>query len=390
MARETHTEVTRKSWLSRLGGAFKGILIGFVLVGGALWLLFWNEGRAVRRAKALVEGAAAVVSVPADRIDPANEGKLVHLTGRADTYDILRDDTFGVAIPAIHLERSVEMFQWRERADSKTEKKLGGGTETTTTYSYEKTWSSSRLDSRHFKRPDGHQNPAQMPYEDRKVTAPEVAVGPFRLPPGLVASMARYEPLAVESLDGLPGDLRWKARLYDGGIYIGGSPASPEIGDVRVAFRVVRPATVSVVARQVGAGLVPHATSGGGSIELLSYGAVAADAMFESAQQANRFTTWLFRALGFLVVAFGLKRIFRPLSVMADVVPALGRGVEAASGFVAYLIAAVITLITVAIAWLFYRPLLGMILLLLAGAGMVASILAILRVSKKKRAAAAP
>ena len=38
MAQETYTEVTTRSWRSRLGGAFKGIVFGFVLVGIAvLW-----------------------------------------------------------------------------------------------------------------------------------------------------------------------------------------------------------------------------------------------------------------------------------------------------------------------------------------------------------------
>ena len=56
------TEVTEESWFSRLGGAFKGILTGIVLFILAIPLLFWNEGRAVRRAAALKQGAASVVS----------------------------------------------------------------------------------------------------------------------------------------------------------------------------------------------------------------------------------------------------------------------------------------------------------------------------------------
>ena len=40
----------------------------------------WNEGRAVRTAESLEEGAGAVVSVPADAVDPGNEGKLVHVS----------------------------------------------------------------------------------------------------------------------------------------------------------------------------------------------------------------------------------------------------------------------------------------------------------------------
>ena len=59
----------------------------------------------------------------------------------ATTSEILVDPSFGVAQQAIHLERRVSMYQWRESRESKTEKKLGGGTETITTYSYSKGWS---------------------------------------------------------------------------------------------------------------------------------------------------------------------------------------------------------------------------------------------------------
>ena len=389
MPQDTYTEVTTQSWGSRLSGSFKGILFGFVLMGVAAWLLFWNEGRSVRRARALTEGAGLVVSVASGAVDPANEGRLVHLTGLAETFDVLRDDTFGVAVNAIHLEREVEMYQWREHESSSTEKKLGGSTETTSTYSYEKAWSSSVNNSNNFKVPAGHENPNQMPYKQSKRSATEVSVGPFRLSPGLIRSMTRSEPLAVESLSGLPSDLRWKARLADGGIYIGRSPSAPEVGDIRVSFKVVRPATISVVARQVGSRLEPYTTSRGAAIQLLSYGVVPAPQMFVAAKKANKVTTWIFRLVGFLLMAFGIKRLLRPLSVLADVVPAIGRVVEASTGFVAYLLAAFLWLIIVAIAWLYHRPVLAVTLLVVAGAVAVFSGIAIARVMKKNKAAPA-
>ena len=389
MAQDTYTEVTRQSWGSRLGGSFKGILFGLALLGIAVWLLFWNEGRAVRRARALTEGAGAVVSVAAGAVDPVNEGRLVHVSGLAETFDVLRDEAFGLAVTAIHLERAVEVFQWRESHSGSTKKKLGGGTETTSTYTYETDWSAKLIDSSGFKVPAGHENPDRMPYESAKRTATDVSVGPFRLSSGLIDSMTRSEALPVASLDGLPSDLEGKAHLANGGIYLGRSPSAPEVGDVRVAFEVVRPATVSVVARQAGNRLEPYRAGNGGSIELLSYGAVPADAMFVAAQKANSLTSWLFRLIGFLLLAFGLKLILRPLAVLADVVPAIGRVIEAASGFVAFLLAGFLWLIIVAVAWLYHRPALAVTLLLVAGAVAVFSGMAIARVLKKNKAAAA-
>ena len=76
-------EVTTESWGSRLGKSFKGIVTGGVLFLAGIPLLFWNEGRAVKTAKALEEGESVCVSLPtADSIDVQNEGKLVHVTGK--------------------------------------------------------------------------------------------------------------------------------------------------------------------------------------------------------------------------------------------------------------------------------------------------------------------
>ena len=66
------TVTTHESWFSRMGSAFKGILVGILLLIAWVILLWWNEGRAVLTAEGLTEGAGLVISVPADSIDPAN------------------------------------------------------------------------------------------------------------------------------------------------------------------------------------------------------------------------------------------------------------------------------------------------------------------------------
>ena len=49
MSEDTFNEITSESWLSRIGGAIKGVVIGLVLFIAAFPFLFWNEGRAVKR-----------------------------------------------------------------------------------------------------------------------------------------------------------------------------------------------------------------------------------------------------------------------------------------------------------------------------------------------------
>ena len=362
MAQDSFTEVTGESWLSRIGGSVKGVVFGLLLVAAAFPLLFWNEGRSVKRYKTLKEGGGAVVSAASERVDAANEGRLVHVTGRAETQATLTDGAFGVAAPAIKLRRSVEMYQWEERSQSKTREKVGGGTETVKTYTYSKAWSGRPVRSDEFKQPSGHQNPGAFPYESEVQTADNVTLGAFTLSASLVGKIGTFEPLAV-SAEALLPELQKKAKPHGGGFYLGADPASPQVGDVRVTFQVARPGDVSVIAKQTGQTFAPYAARAGGTLELLQPGVCTAAAMIEKAQQENRILTWLLRLGGFLLMLIGFNVFFKPLSVLASVLPLLGRLVAAGTGLVAFLLAAALSLATIAAAWIACRPLLGAALL---------------------------
>ena len=373
MAQDSFTEVTRESWFGRIGNAFKGILVGFILLVVAFPLLFWNEGRSVKQYKSLKEGAGAVVSATSESVDTALDGKLVHMTGKAVTADILTDPVFGVSANALKLSRSVEMYQWEESSQRKTRKKMGGGTETVTTYTYSKTWSGRVLQSSDFKEPAAHQNPDAMPFDSLEQVAENVDFGAFTLSPSLVGRINNFEPLILSTNTPLPERLQGKALWSETGFYLGTNRTSPTVGDVKVSFRVARPTAVSVIAKQVGQSFQPYATKVGRSIELLQTGEHTAEAMFQQAQASNRMLAWILRLVGFILMFAGLNMMFKLLSVLADVLPILGSIVGAGTSLIAFLLASILSLITIAIAWIVFRPLLGVLLL----AGAVVLILAI-------------
>jgi hypothetical protein len=362
---DTVTVVSRQSWGSRLKGSAKGIIFGLLMVLAACLLLFKNEGRAVDRYKALKEGGKAVVSVDSLQVVAGNEGKLVHTTGATDVGDLISDPEFGVSVKAVHLERTVEMYQWQEHTRRDTKKKVGGSTETTTTYSYSKGWSDRLVSSSSFQESRGHENPASMPYHSRSFVAQNVTLGAFSLSSGLIQRMSSWEDHPVQSTSALPDAVRARARVDAGAFYLGANPSAPQVGDMRISFRKVRPAVTSVVARQTGSGLEAYPTRSGGSIELLRIGTASADEMFESAKQANKPMTWALRVIGFLLMMFGFRLILGPLSVMADVLPALGNLAERGVNLLAAAFAVPLALLTIAMAWIFYRPLLAIGILLL-------------------------
>ncbi|NOZ13424.1 MAG: hypothetical protein GXO69_07225, partial [Acidobacteria bacterium] len=363
MSQESYTDVTNQSWFSRIGGAIKGVLFGLILLIVAFVLLFWNEGRSVERYKTLKEGRGAVVSVKADSVNPKNEGKLVHVTGKADTKDTITDPVFEISVKALKLERSVEMYQWKEHAETTTKKKLGGGKKKITTYTYDKVWANHVINSSRFKHPDGHQNPSQLPYKPMSFYAKNVTVGAFSLPRDLISRIGGTEPLPIEPKD-VPLTISATTFAANGEFYSGVSPDSPEIGDTRISFQVLRPTTVSIIARQVGSSFEPYDTEAGGSIELLKTGVHSADSMFKSEAHSNKILTWVLRGVGFLLMFIGFNLIFGPLSVVADVVPLFGSIVSVGTGIIAFLLSLVISLFTIGFAWVFYRPLIGVPLLL--------------------------
>jgi hypothetical protein len=383
MSPDRITRVTSTSWFGRIGNAIKGVLFGFVLFAAAFPLLFWNEGRAIHTFKTLKEGQGLVVSVPADPVDAAKEGRLVHISGRATTEDMVSDAAFGVSATAIKLERGVEMYQWKEKRSSKTKKKLGGGEETVTTFDYSKAWSDDVIDSSKFEDAAGHRNPDGMAFRAHVVTAPRVMLGAFTLPESLVAKLHSFTDLPLPADYRCPPALGERMKRQGDGLYLGRDPDRPEIGDLRIRFGVVLPQDISVVSRQVGPTFEPYQAKAGGQVHLLQTGLVGAEQMFQHAQSMNKLWTWLIRLGGFLLMLLGLALILNPLSVLADVVPLFGTIVAAGTGFIAACVAGILSLTTVAIAWFAYRPLLSVAL----GAGVVV-ILVLLARRKKKTGAA--
>ncbi len=215
------TTVSSQSWFSRIGSAFAGVIIGAILFVVSFPVLIFNEGNSIAEAKTLQTGEKLVVSVPASPVDQANAGKLVHVTARPRSASG-RGSAICISAEAIKLARHVEMYQWTESQKSETRKKLGGGEETVTTYSYDKKWSSALEDSSQFHSPDGHANPQEMPIESGTFVATDVKVGDFELPEALVDRIDNFKPLPVSNDDAknLAPELAELTKVTGGKFYI--------------------------------------------------------------------------------------------------------------------------------------------------------------------------
>ncbi len=216
------TETTTESWGSRLGGSIKGVAIGGALFIAGIPLLFWNEGRAVKTAKALEEGASVCVQLPnADSIDATMDGKLVHVTGTAVTDEQLADDLFtGLNPKAIRLTRTVEFYQWVENEKKEKKKNVGGSETTVTTYTYSKKWVSSPVDSSSF-REAGHENQVFYPEaENRTLVAETARYGAFELTPDQINRISGAKPVELKP-EYIPESLQGRVTFSGNYAYVG-------------------------------------------------------------------------------------------------------------------------------------------------------------------------
>jgi hypothetical protein len=361
---DSFTETTTKSWGSRLGESIKGVLFGLVLIGGSCVFLFWNEGRAVQTQRSLTEGASLVISADPARVDPANDGRLVHVSGDLKPGAPLTDPEFTVSATALRLVRTVEMYQWKEESKTETRKNVGGSEETVTTYEYVRVWSESRNDSSRFKRPEGHVNP-QMPYRGMSYPSRDATLGAFRPGTNVVDRLPASEavPLDPSLATKLAGRIMRPLHMVDGNLYIGETPSSPRIGDLRVSYKVAPPGPTSIIGRQAGTGFADYQTKAGDALLMVRPGTLSAADMFAAAQRENRVLTWILRFVGVLLMFFGFMLILKPLVVVADVVPFIGNILSAGAGIVSLVLTAVVAPLVIAVAWFWYRPLVSVVVL---------------------------
>lgn len=434
-----YTETTTTGYGTRVGNSFKSIGTGFILFCAATALLWWNEGRAVKEADMLEEAGSKYVEMPnPEKINKDLDGELVCGTAMATTQDSLDDAQFGVGEKGvIALKRKVEYYQWVEHSESKSEDKLGGKEETTTTYTYSPQWVSSPVQSSQFK-DTAYQNKnfVLTTIENQDQWAENVSFGAYKLPEGLIHSISSSEafdlaisedllkqfdkstqtayerfygiqnknqqptqqpvqqPAIPDSVRALMSDSA-KAVLdslqavndsinkamanaqnkkdYDyihvagNVLYYGKVPGSPQVGDVRVTFEKIVPAKVTVMAVADGDSFKPFKAKNGKRREWLVMGKKTGDEIIEDAQDANTMWTWMLRIVGIMLVISALKMIFGFLSMILKVVPFLASIMGFGVGIVCTVIGVVWSLIVIAIAWIFYRPVLGIILLLIAG-----------------------
>lgn len=162
--------------------------------------------------------APAAFAQPVD-----TDARLGAVAGELAASEPLTDPDFGVAVRALALRRTVEMWQW-QRTDG-----VPGAV------SYQALWSQQTIDSSAFDR--AHRNPT-MPFASAQWWSDSALLNGRPVSPALLATLDGWQAQAA-NVDALPENLAAIFRAEKGLLFTGSDSAQPQIGDLRVSWQAL-------------------------------------------------------------------------------------------------------------------------------------------------------
>ena len=349
MSENEYKEVVTHSYGENVKNSFGNIVIGIILFVISVMLLWNNEGNLAKQNKIANYITKNAIPVEVTAVDKANNNKLISVAGDATTEATLSDGI--ITIPnALAMKRTVEMYQWQENKHTDTETKMGGTTTETTTYSYEKVWSDSEIDSSDF-HVKSHVNPP-FTVKSQRWNAKTGKLGDFNLIETQTSALHH-----LEDYTNLPQNAKY--TISENYYYKASDVANPQIGDIRISYSYLPSGSqISVIGMQRTNKTITPMISKEGRVYLQYDGLLSQDEVVEKYRQGNVFMRNLLRFVGFILMFIGLNIVLKPLSVLLSFIPIFKNIMSAITGGLVLLISAVLSLTIIAISWLFYRPLL--------------------------------
>jgi len=431
--------VEHESFCGKMCSSFCGVLIGLLLLPVGMWVVVWNEGNQVCTTAAYSE-VKMMVRETGCRNDFMNNNKPIHLSCPVRTESAkVTERVTGIQVPnVLKIKTSVSMLQWKETMYSRSEKDaVGGGTTTYKCYCFSREWSTASvsINTNHLAYVCG------MSPNDPRSYCPESAVPTFdelhNIPSGGLGASSTYapsvylgeigrypafelsdsalsktdlNPVRADSLGilSIPGwtltsatDVLVYYKPYTAALPFGWSlsPSTGRVGDRQMRIEFYSASTISAIGRQLPRGHVATLSpisAGGGvfppcdkrNIEAYTARSISAYEMLAAMQSDLDVLTTIMRMVTYFILFIGFALIGGPLSVAPDVVPCIGPYISGVAGCIVGIMAAFAALslwaLTTALAWLFYNPVYGILLLVVSAAATAAVISLSLKYKRNK------
>ncbi|CAD8108055.1 unnamed protein product [Paramecium sonneborni] len=398
-------------------GPIFAFLIGFSMIVSAFPCLWFNERRMAISETRLLIARRNCKSVNAAEIDPRMDNQLIHVKGKLTTNDVIVDSQFQLEINnSVKLRRKVETYQWVQKSREEGSKK-----NKRTVYYYESEWSSKTQGSY----PNHENRLEDLTVQDQELTAENVYLGAYKLTDYLKSKAVDYiqvEGISQQNCEA--AKLTYQSRTqkfihYDGKyIQFRKSENQQSIGDQRVLFEKVSCNYAAIVARQHKESFKPYLFNDSYSQEVNSDYAKHPDMLkslnrfhelseeeqplnqidpskevssniFKSFEAPLNYINWYFnrsfsldqcfdaqlsnlvgivwlcRFGGYLLFLIGFVLVFTPITTLLYYIPLLGGFLSKLTGILLAILSGMLslplTLGTIGIAWLYYRPIKGLI-----------------------------
>eukprot|EP00928_Gymnodinium_smaydae_P092754 TRINITY_DN7669_c0_g1_i1.p1 TRINITY_DN7669_c0_g1~~TRINITY_DN7669_c0_g1_i1.p1 ORF type:complete len:506 (+),score=94.11 TRINITY_DN7669_c0_g1_i1:166-1518(+) len=417
----SHVVHTHKTYGDVVKEAWKKATMGFVIFCLAFVVLWFNEAREVKMWALFGRARGMVKEVGDKRVDIENEASLVHVSSTTETDEtISATQGFPVTVSnCTKLRMNVEMYQWMEHSKTEEKDASGGGKDVTTTYSYTQDWYAFPIDSSSFNDPS-YSNPP-MPFTSSAQNAQSVRLGSFNLSARLIDKTCKFQSVASNEMGQMDGWFPYNGCGYS----TAAQGQQPAIGAMRVEFSKVPCGPTSVLALQHNqsfspmtykmqvkdgkvyspdgnlAPLLDHADDDdidfsendarkmltGGTCSQICKGSkliaqciesreevyelmeeqVSAHELLDNAIGTQECIHEVLTLVGFVMLVLGLDWMMTFLPTLFRIIPFLGTWVQwilnGGAHICAFVLGGFFWCVTIAVAWLFYRPLKAALLL---------------------------
>lgn len=414
------TAVTHESFISRMLNGCMGSILGIVLFFLGVFLTIGNEGAYVSSKEVLEAAQAAAQDLKCEDSELPTDGTtLVFMQGCALTgLPEWSGNAFQLeGATGAWFETSLELYQWKETRHSESHKDSGGGGTTTVTwFSHEKAWLKTAQPSPthpNQKGPDvladqhsicdpafgfdpnspAHCNPTLpvAPMDgveyaaEMTVQAGSVYINRDQM--GMLKTKRAVQPTMLKtSLDAASSQLPITTLNTDNtrrqGTVVTSIPTgiSARVGDVRVRWYTHAARSASVLgavdadSKMVPwhSGVVAKVPGLSEFVNELQEGDVPRDAFFATLHTQIESRVWTLRVIALLMFCGGAFLFSRPLAIAPDVIPCVGSAIGGLVGYtlgvLSCAVGACTFLFITALCWLWFRPLVSLLLLVVAAA----------------------
>ncbi len=260
------------------------IIIGAVLVGIAI---FYKP-----TVNTFVDEAGdQIVQAVSEQVLPENDDKLVIVSDKVFSSNVLKDNYFGVSKTTYKLARVVETYQWEKQCDE------GGNN-----CKFLENWLEGVTDTGD----NEHKNPATTQFSSEEYAQTNLPLGKYVLSDKLIHDIPYDTVMGPDEI----------SSVYTGsyalvGEYITNSENldSPKIGDWRIHYEYAKDKMVTVVAKQQGNSFGPYYTSNKKEIYSLEEGEKTANEYLSDLEEQKSPFNLIIAIIGVFFIFLGVSSI---------------------------------------------------------------------------------